>query len=182
MKPNWFVGIPLPLPNLHELLAQLPSSCRGFQAEDLHMTIAFMGAMAPAKRAAVQAMMATLDTKPFLVSLGTTCSLPTPKRPSAFCVALDRGHQNVVTLINNWRGPLLEVGGGRPDKRSPLPHVTIARPIRRFGAQAIEEGNAWLARVKIPKTTFLCDRLALYTWADDRRKALFKKVFEIPWA
>lgn len=179
MRANWFVAIPFPLANLEGLLAHLPESCRGFHQEDLHLTVAFLGAMDPVLQSAVETAMNRIEAAPVEVTLGNPRALPTRRKPSAFCLELARGRDRVASWIGAWRGDLYAAAGSRPDDREPLPHLTIARPRRSQGQLSRSEGLSWLDALRPPDGVFRLDRLALFTWASDRRERLFKRVHEV---
>lgn len=181
MRPNWFVGIPVYLPTLENMLHNLPKSCRGFHPHDLHMTVAFLGSMQLQWKPNVIALMKTLIGSPLTITLGGVRALPSPRKASAFCLEIDMGHQVVCDWMASWRSPLITGGRGRQDKRPPLPHITIARPLRKAGEKGREEGLAWLRGLEIPETQIFIDRLALYTWAENRDERLFQIVFEHVW-
>jgi len=179
MRMNWFVAIPFPLPEVEGLLARLPESCRGFHLDDLHLTVAFLGVMDPGNQAAVVAEMERIVAAPIEVRLGETRALPTRRKPSALCFELDQGRDQVAGWIGAWRDAFFAAANARPDDRPPLPHLTVARPKRSEGRIGREEGLKWLDSLEPPEHTITLDRLALFTWADDRRERLFKRVHEV---
>ena len=103
-------------------------------------------------------------------------ALGNPARPSAYSLTFSRGHGALADLMGRWRGPAYDAAGARPDTREPLPHVTVARPARNADAAPRRAGLVWLDRQTIPPVTITIDRIALYTWSDDRRRNLFKIV------
>lgn len=181
MRPNWFVGIPVEIPQLQLLLKDLPKTCRGFHPDDLHMTIAFLGALEPDRVEPVKACMASMKATPTSVSLGAVRALPTVQRPSAFCLELEVGRNQVCQWIQAWRTPLQKIAQARLDTRDPLPHITIARPRRQAGETARRQGLAWLDTLQVPAVTMRVDRLVLYTWAERREQRLFRRVSETRW-
>jgi len=179
LKPNWFVGIPVPAEQwLPDMLRSLPSCCRGFASEDVHMTVAFLGAMDPSLAIRISALMDEIAFTPFEIGFAGVVPLPSARRASALSLELEAGREAAVAVLSRWRDPLIAVAGGRPDTRAPLPHVTIARPIRRHGPQAVAQACAWARAVTPPIQKLQLDRLALYTWADDRREHQFRIVDE----
>ncbi len=181
MKPNWFVAAPIPAASwLPSALAELPPECRGFDPRDVHMTVAFLGAMDPSRQAAVTAAMDRVSAEPFAIVLGELLALPSPKRLSALSFSVAEGEPAAKALIGQWRGDLIAAAGARPDPRPPLAHITVARPIRKYGPRGQRAGLDWARAVAPPKQRLVVDRLALYTWADDRRARQFKVVHERP--
>jgi len=180
MQPNWFVGVPVTVPDLQTLLQGLPESCRAFNVHDLHMTVAFLGPMHPNCQQAVQAVMTEVDSPAFDCSFGKGLALPNEERVSALCLDLALGRSEAIEMIQLWRPRLLRAAQAKPDHRLPLPHVTLARPVRKFGQLARSVGKDWVQRMDVPAWKIHCDRLVLYTWSENRQERLFKEVFEHP--
>lgn len=180
MQPNWFFALPVTMPFLPQILRGMPESCRGFAVEDLHMTLAFLGPLAPTKVAAMVELLETIEGAPFQISLGELLALPTAKRPSAFAFGLNQGRDEAVALMERNRDALLAAAGARPDARPALPHITVARPMRSYGAQGIRQALSWSQTLIPPSDTLIVDRVALYTWAEDRRVQQFQRVAEQP--
>ena len=171
MKPNWFVALPVPAHHwLPGVLENLPSTCRGFHPSDVHMTLAFFGAMAPDKKQQVLAVMEGMAHHPFTIKLDRLLCLPSTKRVSALSFSVSLGGEAVCAFMEQWRVPLIEAACGRPDTRPPLAHITVARPLRKAGEQARRAARDWACEV--------LDRVALYTWSEDRRTRQFWTVHE----
>ena len=182
MKPNWFVAAPVAGEWLPGWLADLPESCRSFQPVDLHMTVAFLGAMDPARLNDLLPVLQTVQSKPFVMSLGKPMALPSRKKFSAISLHVDVGHDEAAQLIGDFRNRLIDAVGGRQDHRPPLPHVTVGRPIRRFGHEGKQLALQWIDGKPKPGVTVQVDRLAVYTWAHDRTVQQFRTVAEHPLA
>ncbi len=177
--PNWFAALPVPAHAwLPRVLRELPSSCRGFDPDDVHMTVAFFGAMRESLVADVIETLDGVSDAPIPVRLGRLLALPKPRRPSAFSFSIAEGGEPAANLIGTWRDSLLAVARARPDHRPPLPHITVARPPRRASAEARSESLAWARNTEPPPDLLVLDRIALYTWADNRRIRQFKIVHE----
>ncbi len=56
--------------------------------------------------------------------------------------------------------------------------MTVARIHRDAGYREIEDISAWAGSRTVPQVSITIDRVALYTWADDRRERQFKIVYE----
>ena len=179
MKPNWFVGIPIPANSwLDGILSGLPPNCRGFHPDDLHMTLAFFGNLEAAKTQTIIEAVNQIQTKPFKITLGRLRPLPSEKKFSALSFEVDTGFMQAKSLIATWRDPLIQLAGARPDFREPLPHITIARPLRKAGREDRKNTMAWARNLVPPGNLLPVDRVALYTWSEDRRTRQFKKVAE----
>lgn len=179
MKPNWFVGLPVsPQGWFDELRGALPACCRSFHPLDLHMTLAFFG---PLKEERVPEVVAYLDhvqTEPIPVQLGSLLALPNKRRFSALSFALTTGLEQARTFMGCHRDPLIELVNARPDVREPLPHITIARPLKKATTPERRELLRWAQQVPPLTATLTLDRLALYTWSENRKERQFKIVWE----
>ncbi|WP_448518169.1 2'-5' RNA ligase family protein [Rhodoflexus sp.] len=180
IAPNWFVALPVrPTEHLLEALAETaPPQVRLFAPDDTHLTIAFMGAMPKERVQDVLNIMEEIDFDPFTIRLAKLIPLPSPKHTSALSYTVGTGNEIVVALIKQWRDLLLSAGGAAPDKRPPLPHLTIGRPLRKFGNHAQEIGRQWAAQLPTIAFEAKIESVALYTWSDDRRYNQFKIVAE----
>ena len=180
-RPNWFVAVPVMAGKWFTSLQEnRPDLCRGFDPLDLHMTLAFLGAMDPQKEEAVIKTMAQIQYSPFEFTFSGVLALPNAKRCSALALSFGEGQTEASNLIAQWRGPLIETAEARPDDRPPLPHVTIARPIRKHGATAREAALNWAEKLQPPTCRFNAESIALYTWSEDRSRNLFRMVHQQP--
>ena len=178
-RPNWFLALPLPAevaPAWLAAAAAAPPELRRFHPDDLHLTLAFLGPCeeGPA-RAAWQALHGLVHP-PISIRAGGWRALGAPAAPSAYGLTLAEGHEALCGLLRDWGAKALAAAGCRPERRSPLPHLTLLRPSRRQAADLREPMAAWMASAPLPQQPALLSQLALYTWADDRRQRLFRIV------
>ncbi len=179
MKPNWFAAFPIPAQDwLPETLKGLPEQCLGFQVEDIHMTIAFFRAMDPSRAQDVIQFIKTIQAKPFEIQLGSVLTLPTPKRFSALAFSLSTGREKACEYIGAFRDGLSQAAHTQSENRPPLAHITIARPKRKYGPGGQRVAREWASKIKPAKDRLLVDRIALYTWSEDRQTRQFQKVYE----
>jgi 2'-5' RNA ligase len=179
MKANWFLALPVPTDTWFDtLIYDLPETCRAFHPTDLHLTLAFLGPMLPQKQGQIEALMANITAQTITASFDHFLPLPSEKRLSAMTLSLAQGRQQVADLMRQHRTPLLEAAGARPDHRDPLPHATFARPIRKYGAQGRQAALHWMAEKQVPETSFKLEKIALYTWSEQRPTLQFKIVAE----
>lgn len=177
MQPNWFFALPVPAnPWLDAVLRDLPESCRAFAPDDVHMTLAFLGALAPNRVTHMLALLEKIEAPAFEISLGPLLALPNPKRPSALSFSVRSGHEQAVALIAAHRDGLLAAAGAAPDGRPPLPHITIARPSRKYGHEGQRAALAWADTCVPPTGTIAITSVALYTWSEDRKDRQFRIV------
>ena len=184
-RANWFVGLPVPAGRwFSERVRDPPPGTRLFSPGDLHLTVAFLGPVgaAAARRAwnEVPPLLSGFGASPMDATLGGVVPPGHPLRPSALSALLDQGNDAVIALIAALRGRLLRLAGARPDRRAPKPHLTLARPGRRATDAERNRAVAWSRELDLAGVPVHLDRIALYTWADDRRRVLFRIVDEAP--
>lgn len=176
-RPNWFVALPLPpQARWQEVTVGAPAALRRFAAEDLHLTLAFLGPCGEARALAAWDALGPLTHPPLTVTAGAWRALGRPQQPSAYGLTLAQGERRLVALLRAWGGLALQAAGCPPESRPPLPHVTLLRPRRREAAQLQPLMAAWMAAAALPPSGAELQELALYTWAPDRRQRLFQPV------
>jgi 2'-5' RNA ligase len=97
---------------------------------------------------------------------------------SALSALLDHGRAEATACITDVRDVLTQAATGRREKRPAKPHVTIARPMRRATDEARAAGLVWAAALELRAVRARLDRIALYTWSENRRERLFRIVAE----
>lgn len=177
-RPNWFIGLPVRAEELPaDILASLPAGIRRFHEDDLHVTVAFLG---PVGRNAADKAWSVTDWSslpPLAAAAGPRASFGHPRRPSAYGLEIESEGDGVRRFIRDWRDVLLEAAGRPPERREARPHVTLGRPPRRRADTIRDRARRW---VDVPQhgTPLRLDRIALYTWSDDRRERQFVRVRE----
>jgi len=175
MAANWFIGLPVAagvwLSRL-EPPAELP--VRVFAPSDLHLTVAFLGAVSREAAHAAFAEAGSFALAPSEVRLGALVPLGRPARPSAFSALLCEGREAVEQAISAARGALFAAAGARPDHRPALAHLTLARPQRRASDLQVRAATAWACGIDLGAPVVRLDQIALYTWSADRARQLFR--------
>ena len=178
MRPNWFVAFPVD-GRFVEGLKLPPARIRRFSPEDVHLTIAFLGSCGPE---AAQRAMDVLVTRelplPIRARLGAVVPMGRPGAYSALSALLTDGRETTEHWMAALSGPLLHAAAGRRDTRPPKAHVTVARPQRRASKEDRVSGLAWAESLDLSAERILLDRIALYTWAENRGQRLFRIVAE----
>lgn len=179
MSANWFIALPVAAGPWFDAL-QPPAGVRLFGAEDLHLTVAFLGAVTErqarsAFEHAEQFPLATLG-----VQLGPVECLGSKRRPSAFSALLLAGRGEVEAALGETRQRMWDAAQARHDLRPPLAHVTLARPCRRATQAEVEQAARWARGLDLGGPTVQLDQIALYTWSEDRKLALFRRVATLP--
>jgi 2'-5' RNA ligase len=181
MAPNWFVGLPVAAgPWLAPLVADAPRALRVFHREDLHLTVAFLGACGEERALAAWRTLDGFDHDAVEVSLGGLVPMGNPRRYSALSVLLVSGGAQTAALIGAVREPMWAAAAARPDDRPPQPHLTVARPTRAASAAERRAALAWATGKPPVGAHVLIDRIALYTWSDDRQLRQFRIFVERP--
>jgi 2'-5' RNA ligase len=182
-RPNWFFAFPLD-GSFVEDLPRPPSALRRYHAEDVHLTLAFLGGVgeAGAQRAlaALDEQLARATPAALDVSLGEVVPMGPRGRYSALSALLERGREEVTDVIRSLRDALTEAASGRREQRPAKPHVTVARPGARATDADREAGLQWAAMLDLRAVCARLDRIALYTWSELRRERLFRIVTERP--
>ena len=175
--PNWFIALVLPEQSGWERCAvELPMGMRRFHPEDLHLTVAFLGSCGEERAHQAWASLASERHPPIPVTAGSWRAMGAPRSPSAYALTLAEGRAPTAALMADWGRRALTVAAQPVDGRSPLPHVTLARPTRRLRDQLREPMDHWLRTAPVPTTPVTLEHLALYTWAEDRSQRLFRQV------
>jgi 2'-5' RNA ligase len=166
-----------------ESLPEVPPSIRRYHVGDVHMTLAFLGGCG--EPAALRAL-AVLDQRLLVspppvvdISLGDVVPLGRSKSGyTTLSALLERGRAEATELLTEHGGPLYDAATGRRPARPPNPHVTLARVRGRASDEHREAGLAWAASLDLRSVHARLDRIALYTWSDERRERLFRIVEE----
>jgi 2'-5' RNA ligase len=179
MRPNWFIAFPV-VTNLVDDVPPVPANFRRFAAEDVHLTISFLGAcgeqQAQIAWTAVREQLAQSSVPRLTIQLGPVVPMGSSKSYTALSALLAEGWAEVSQAMKRLRNVAADAAGLRRDERPPKPHVTIARPRRRASAEQRREGLAWAARVDVSHIIVSLDSIALYTWAEPRNHRLFQIV------
>ncbi len=180
---NWFLALVVPeQAGLTQLLRDLPPGLRPFQATDLHITVAFLGACDRSRAWQAWQAIAPLQHPPIAVAAAAWRSMGSPEHPSAYALTLgpdslqeqDQSSRLTTSLIERWREPALAAAGLPSQRRAALPHITLARPRRRGVERDRTAMASWLRQAPLPQQRFILREIGLYTWASDRQQQLFR--------
>lgn len=172
---NWFIGVVIDATGWYpERVPTPPPGITPFAAADLHLTIAFLGAIDAARaERAWRALAWPLGA--LTVTLGEVVPMGPPRRYSALSCLLERGREQVEDAMAATRGALYAAAEVEADARPAKAHVTLARPHKSASSAVRRQGLEWARRVDVRGTELTLRELALFTWADDRRTAQFRK-------
>jgi 2'-5' RNA ligase len=116
--------------------AAAPAAMRRAPAENLHVTLAFLGARAPADAEAAGALLEGLARPLGSLAVEGPLWLP-PRRPGVLAVALWAGPA-LAELHAELVAALAGAIGFEPERRALRPHVTVARARRETRLRAVE--------------------------------------------
>jgi 2'-5' RNA ligase len=181
-RPNFFFAFPLEAGFVTDLPPP-PPSIRLFHPQDVHLTLAFLGACRPsAAERALEALDAALARQPLPgidISLGEVVPMGPSRAYSALSALLERGREPTSACIAALRDDVSLAALGRREQRAPKPHVTLARPRSNASEAARRAGLAWASALDVRAIEARLDRIALYTWSEgNRRERLFRILAE----
>jgi 2'-5' RNA ligase len=175
VRPNWFIGLKVPAGAWYDERFDVPSPAfRRFHPDDLHMTVAFLGAVEEDTARAAFLVNERWDQGGLDVNLGPVVAMGNPRRYSALSLLLTAGDDGACALMEQLKAPMLVVAGQRPDERPHKPHITVARPKRRAEQRERQLGLTWADGFDLSDTSLRLDKIALYTWSLDRKEQLFR--------
>lgn len=177
---NWFIGLPIPSDLWFQTLPAPPAYVRLFAAVDLHATVAFLGRVEAEQARAAFELAQNWPTGPISASLGDVRPMGNPRRASALSAMIQAEPGRLLEdAIDSVRDAMLAAAGAPPDQRPPLAHVTLARIGRKASKQERKNAISWAEGLDLGRPAVRIDRLALYTWAQDRKRQLFEIVESI---
>lgn len=165
---NWFIALPVPAAAWFDALPPAPDGVRPFHRDDLHATVAFLGAVGEARaRRAFEAL--RVEAIPAReVSLGRIVPMGPEGRWSALSAEVFDAAPVTPALADLLEGPRdrARASAEVPAERRPMrPHVTLGRVRRRGGSGARKAGLAWARSAGEIGARVVLERLALYTRA-----------------
>lgn len=171
MHANWFIGFPVAARPWLADLEPVPRGARIFAADDVHLTLVFLGAVS--RDAAMRAweLASRLDKSVWSMSPGPLAPFGNPRRPSAWSVEPSPRLPELEAFMGAHRDRLFEAASvpeAARDRRAPRPHATLARPMRSAGPAEHASLRAWAERQRVVTVPVEIGRLALYTWAEHR--------------
>ena len=179
VRPNWFIALPCPAGHWFDALPTcypVPRRVRLFAATDLHMTVAFLGGVAESAARAAFALARQWPSGPLNITLGDVVPMGPTSRFSALSARVVHGDIELTRGIEACRDMMRQAAGLQPERRTAIPHMTIARPQRRASADEREAALNWARSLDLANVAVRLDDIALYTWAETRETQLFRIV------
>ncbi|WP_203333263.1 RNA 2',3'-cyclic phosphodiesterase [Planococcus beigongshangi] len=133
MSIHYFIGIKIPLPAAGKMTSQrdtwnLESHRRHPLAEDLHITLLFLGGDPHGEIHAVAEALAEISHPPFELEISGVAHFGIPERPRVVYAALEENEQ-----LNGLQGKISETLRAfqlSPDNKPFVPHITLANKWR----------------------------------------------------
>jgi len=113
---------------LQETLARTGTEVKWVEAENLHVTLLFLGEVDDREVHQVCRMVAdgVREQPAFPMTVGTVGCFPNPRRPRVVWAGVGEGVQPLCTLHDALEEPLTELGYRREERRY-TPHITLGR-------------------------------------------------------
>jgi 2'-5' RNA ligase len=176
---NWFIALPVAAGAWFERL-QAPPGVRLFGRNDLHITVAFLGAVSEQLALSAFELGSALPLAALDIQLARVEALGSARRPSALSALVGTGRQCVEEACTAVRDGMWERAQAKRDTRPALAHVTLARAQRRATRAEWATALRWAHDLELGAPSCRLDRIALYTWSDDRAQSLFRVHRERP--
>lgn len=174
---SWFIGLPVPPEGWFPgTLGSVPAGLRLLAPSDLHLTVAFLGACGEPRARQAFDRAGEWSLGRAAVSLASLVPLGPSRRWSALSWLLDEGRDELREELARVRDVWAEAAGMAPERREPLPHITVARPRRGATEEERQHALSWAAHLRVPAQSLRLGPPALYTWSEDRRERLFRIV------
>ncbi len=173
---NWFIALPVAGTGWFDRIPTAPPHVRCFAESDLHMTVAFLGNVDETRARATFELAQEWPLGSVEATLGCVQPMGDPRRASALSILLEPPAPAIESAIASVRDGMLERAGVRPDRRPPLPHITLARIGRKAKPPQRRRAIAWAKSIDLGHPRIRVTQIALYTWSRDRKTSLFRIV------
>jgi RNA 2',3'-cyclic 3'-phosphodiesterase len=136
---------------LQENLARTGAGVKWVEADNLHLTLLFLGEVDQRDLPPICKVVAEETRKhaPFTMSIEGAGAFPNARRPRTLWVGVGSGAAEVGALHDGMEEPLLELGCYRREERHFTPHLTIGRvkgdPTADDLAKALTKYAGWSA-------------------------------------
>jgi 2'-5' RNA ligase len=129
---------------LQEKLAQSGAAIKWVEAENLHVTMLFLGEVDDRDVPAVCTAVADCcrGRPPFALTIQALGCFPHARRPRILWIGVTEGAQELVALHDALEPPLLDLGCYRREERRYTPHVTLGRVKNDRSADKLAEALA----------------------------------------
>jgi 2'-5' RNA ligase len=133
---------------LQDALAQAGTEVKWVEAENLHVTLLFLGEVDDREIPAVcRVVSETLSEQPsFVMSMEKAGCFPHPRRPRILWIGVGEGAKELCAIHDALEPPLMDLGCYRREERRYTPHITIGRvrsdrPTDRLAAELASQSS-----------------------------------------
>ena len=177
MNENWFVGIPITEATWFDERFDAPASdLWRVNPHDLHLSVAFLGAVGEEQARAAFRHTGRWKRGPIEASLGAIVPLGKSSKYGALVGLLSDGNSQAIQLIKTLRPHMLREAGVSPQEGEPLPHITVMRAKRRAPRVQRQAGLEWARQLDLTGVPLVLRKMALYTWREDRSVRRYRRV------
>jgi 2'-5' RNA ligase len=168
---SWFVAFPVVAGDWFARLSPVPAGTRFVAAADLHLTLAFLGAVGESRaRTAFNGLSATA-IRCVEIRLGAVVPMGSPGRANALCAKVepaDTESRTIAEALTASRDSIFEAAALPRETRTMRPHVTLARIRRKADVEQRRRAIAWAEKNDLTSIRIRLDRIGLYAAARDR--------------
>lgn len=176
MQPHWFLALPVPAEHwfAERVVAHPMPQVRLFAAEDLHLTVAFLGAVSESAARAAWAERMAWESPLARVTLGSVIGMGPPAHFSALSALLEEGRETVERGMRQCRDRMLAAAEVAREERPIKAHVTLGRPLRSATLAQRSAALAWAMHLPLRGVEVRLSEMALYSGAEDRSVRQFQ--------
>jgi 2'-5' RNA ligase len=178
--PNFFIGFPLPDHWVERATTGLPAGIRTFRGEDIHITIAFLGACGAEAASEAWRVFAgdhsdalVRNEHSFEVELGRVEPFGPPTKPSSLSAVPVAHSVEAAQFIERHRAAIRNAAGLASEDRPARPHATIARIKRNAREGERDSAVRWALAVPPLGVSLHVGDVALFTWTQRRDVQLY---------
>jgi len=161
--PRFFIAIPLPDEVTDRLIAVQPPSLSGMRLlgrQELHLTLNFLGEVAPHHQEVVRKALASVKANAFTITICGVGQFPPDGQAQVIWVSVDRSDS--LFALHHCIGTILtDAIGFQPEDRPYSPHITLARLNTPDLTGAIERYLNDSKSLQVPSV--LVNRFVLYS-------------------
>jgi 2'-5' RNA ligase len=165
---------------LQDDLAATGAQAKWVEAENMHLTLVFLGELDDRDLMAVfkVAKKVAAAAGPFGIEVAGVGAFPTPRRPKVIWAGITEGADELLSLHAALEEPLIDAGAYRKEERAYTPHLTLGRPNT--------EADGQLLAAELPKYqdwkggTFLVDELIVFSSEMQRKGPEYTVMGRVP--
>ncbi len=175
--PSWFIGLKVSeSDDLLAVTAGAPPGISKTHPADLHLTVAFLGAVDEAAAGRAFAIASARVPAVINATAGSPLLLGPQACPWAICASIADGAEAVTDLASALADNCRLAAGLQSEERDLLPHCTLAAIDRGVGDELRAELLEWGAGLQTTGHSIVLDTLGLYRTADPEASTRYRCV------